>query len=140
MFFKFKKNRVLPLAMVYCLLSIVCLSGCSTIKKVQHMSQLLTLKHYSESQEQIGKSVEEQNKMFDEMVKEIQEGKFEYATAKQIFKRFGEPVFSRDVEYGGQMTEQWLYRYAKDYKGTNGKVYIYFDQEGQLVNFEYIKK
>lgn len=101
------------------------------------MPQLLTLKGYSDSQDRIKKDVEQQNKMFDELVQEIQDGEFDYETAEQVFKRFGDPVYRREAEYEGQTLEQWLYRYAKDFSGD--KVYIYFNGTGQLVNFEYVK-
>lgn len=148
MFFKYQKDRfsthqssliTLHLTCVLCLVSSV-LSGCSTVKKIQHLSQLLTIKRYSDGQDQITRDVTAQNKMFDEMIVEIGRGGFNYKTAEEVFDRFGEPIFARDTEYQGVMTEQWLYRYAKDFKNEHGKVYCYFDDEGKLINFDYIKR
>jgi hypothetical protein len=141
MFLRFKKNRFFTFhfSLVTLHLFVVCLSGCSTAKKIQHLPQLLTLKSYSDSQGSIKKEAEQADKMFDEIVVEIEAGQFDYQTAVEVQKRFGEPVFKREAEYQGQMCEQWLYRKAKDFSGEDGKVYMYFDNEGQLVNFEYVK-
>lgn len=120
------------------LCSCVLFAGCTTIKKVQNMSQLLRLKDYSESQEEIAKDVETQNQMFDEMVEKIEAGRFGYATAKDVFEQFGAPVFLRVMEFEGEIAEQWVYRYAKDFGGD--KVYVYFDESGKLINFDYMKR
>lgn len=160
MFLKFKKNQVLPFhffrfsakrrarprhqnlfwrALFTLHLFVVCLSGCSTVKKIQHLPQLLTLKSYSDSQGSIKKEAEQADKMFDELVVEIEAGQFDYQTAAQVEKRFGEPVFKREAEYQGKMCGQWLYRYTKDFDGDSGKVYMYFDNDGMLMNVDYVK-
>ena len=113
-------------------------SGCSFVKKVQHMPQLLTLKRYSESQDKIAKEMEEQNRLFDEMAAEIEQGTFSYQTARQVRRRFKDPVFRREAEYHGQMLEQWLYRHGKDFSGD--KVYFYFDGKGNLAGRDYVKE
>lgn len=151
MFLRFKKNRFftvyffrqrrisLWLTLFTLHLFVVCLSGCSTVKKIQHLPQLLTLKNYSDSQGSIKKEAEQADKMFDELVVEIEAGQFDYQTAAQVEKRFGDPVFRREAACQAQACEQWLYRKAKDFSGEDGKVYLYFNNEGQLVDFEYVK-
>jgi len=120
-------------------LLVVCLSGCSTAKKIQHLPQLLTIKNYSDSQDRLAKDVEASDRLFDEMVTEIEAGAFDYQTAVEVQKRFGEPVFKREAECQGKMCEQWLYRKAKDFSGESGKVYVYFDGEGRLVKLDHVK-
>lgn len=111
-------------------------SGCSTVKKIQHLSPLLTLKNYSDEQEKIAFYVERQDRLFDELVAAIKAGSFTEKKAKEIRARFGNPVFVRPMEYQGAAREQWLYRYAKDGKGD--KVYFYFDTDGNLLDFVYV--
>ena len=119
------------------IVSCVLFSGCTTVKKIQHMPQLLTLKRYSESQQQIDADAKQRNELFDQLVGEIEQGVFDYDTAYKIEKRFGAPIFSRDVDFKGVMREQWLYRYEKDFSGN--RVYIHFDDDGGLVDVEYVK-
>ena len=118
--------------------SVIFFSGCSPVKKIQHLSQLLMLKNYVESQGEIGKAVKQQDALFDEMRSEIEEGSFRYLDQRQILQRFGDPVFKRATEYQGKSAMQWLYRYAKDFDGD--KVYLYFDDGGKMIDFEYIEK
>ncbi|MEW5894260.1 MAG: hypothetical protein AB1650_00635 [Candidatus Omnitrophota bacterium] len=119
------------------LVSCIFFSGCSTVKKIQHFSELMTLKRYSEAQDAISRDVEMQDRLFNELRQEIETGKFNYSNAKCVKKRFGVPVFKRIKEYKGQAAEQWLYRYAKDFKGD--RVYMYFDGTGKLIDLEYMK-
>ncbi len=111
-------------------------SGCSTVKKIQHMSPLLTLKNYSDEQDKIASYVERQDKLFDELVAAIKAGSFVEKKAKEIRARFGDPVFTRPMDYQGVAREQWLYRYAK--AGTSDKVYLYFDSDGNLADVVYV--
>ena len=130
-----------PLSSFFLKFVLVCLcvltSGCSMVKKIQHMSQLLTLKHYSEEQEAIAQDVDEQNRLFEELLQEIKTGKFVYQSLREIEQRFGPPVFIRPSEYQGQPAEQRLYRRSRDFSGR--KVYMYFDGEGKLIGFEQTK-
>jgi hypothetical protein len=147
MFLRYQNNRFFSLRSALCALLFPCvlvplclcilLSGCSTVKKVQHLPQLLTLKDYSDSQERLSEEVGKSDNLFNEMVEEIESGNFAYQTSRQIERRFGEPVFKREREYQGRTCEQWLYRHAKDFSGD--KVYVYFD-DGQLINVEHDKK
>jgi len=128
---------ILRMFFVCCLVSVVCVfSGCSTVKKIQHMPRLLTLKRYSDSQDRIAEEAREQNRLFDEMAAEIERGEFSCRTARQVRRRFKEPVFAREVTRNGRTLEQWLYRHVKDFSGD--RVYMYFDEKGSLVdlNFE----
>ena len=114
------------------------MSGCSMAKKVQHLSELLTLKDYADSQDDIATDAAQQNQMFDEMVAVIQAGQFDYQTRDAVMARFRHPVFRREVEYEGHVCEQWVYRHIRDFSGD--KVYLYFDGQGQLMTMEYIKQ
>ncbi len=119
---------------------IVCaaMHGCSMVKKVQHLPELLTLKNYADSQDEIAKNAAEQNQMFEEMVAAIDAGQFDYSTRDAVMTRFGQPTFRREMEYQGQVCDQWVYRHVRDFRGD--KVYLYFDGQGQLMAMEYIKQ
>lgn len=100
------------------------------------MPQLLTMKGYADGQGRIARDVEREDRLFDELVHEIIEDRFQYKKAGKIEKRFGSPIFKRPAMYQGRELEEWLYRYAKDFEGN--KVYMYFDEQGKLVDFEYV--
>lgn len=115
------------------------LTGCTQAKQVAHMDELLRLKGMSESQDEQGKFVEDQNKRFDMLIEAVKSGRLkEYPDKKSIVKSFGPPVFIRDTVQDGQPAEQWLYRYATKYFKSE-KVYLYFDLQGKLLShFEYV--
>jgi len=131
-------SRTSYVSIVCCLFLMFLLSGCSTAKKIQHLPQLLTIKHYADSKAQIEKDVEKQDRLFDELIQEIGNDPFRYETADQIEERFGSPIFKRQKESHGKMLVEWLYRYQKVFDGD--KVYMYFDEQGKLVNLEYVKQ
>jgi len=108
--------------------------GCSMVKKIQHLPQLLTLRHYSASQEVLAREVDRQDQLFDEMRGEIQSGTFSYQTAREIRNRFGDPVFIRPAVYQDTDARQWLYRRVKDFNGP--RIYIYCDAAGRVMAFE----
>jgi|GEM_PF-5843694 len=117
--------------MCLCVLS----SGCSTVKKIQHLPQLLTLKRYSESQENLAHEIDRQDRLFEQMREEVQSGVFSsYQTVRAIRKRFGEPVFIRPTVYHDADARQWLYRRAKDFNGP--RIYIYADLNGRVIAVE----
>jgi len=130
--FSFQKHIV-----VYVLCFVLCVffSGCSFVKKMQHLPQLLTLKRYSQEQSDLSEEVKKQNQQFDALLASISGGGFkEYKTAVRVRREFGSPVFSRVTERDARPVEEWLYRYATKYKDTD-KVYLYFDFQGNLLDW-----
>ncbi len=118
------------------LIGCLLLSGCS---QVGHLDQLLTLKDLADEQEKLNTYIEQQDKNFDLILKEVEAGTLDqYPNKKKILRAFGEPVFARDAIEEGQELESWLYRYATQYFG-GPKVYLYFDAEGNLVKSEYVE-
>ncbi len=122
------------IAIVFLGCALIC--GCS---KVSRLDQLLTLKGLAEEQESVNQQVEVQNKYFDLMLKEMEDGTLdEYSNKEEILSFFSDPVFARFVSEGEEELEVWLYRYATQYFGVE-KVYLYFDAEGDLVRLEYVE-
>lgn len=115
------------------LLFLFVLTGCA---KVAHLDQLLTLKAYSDNTKIQEDFVEQQDARFKKLLATFEEGRLkEYPDRESIRKEFGEPVFKRKIEGGGDTSEQWLYRYAVRYFDSE-KVYLVFDKEGMLTSWE----
>jgi len=56
---------------------------------------------------------------------------------KDVVKKFGEPIYVKDVSKDGKEMKAWLYRYATRYFNSE-KVYLYFDLEGKLLESEHV--
>ena len=109
-------------------------AGCA---KLQHLDQLLTLKAVSDEQTQMGKEIERQDARFDNLVAAVQEGSIsKYKDQKSVTGQFGPPIFTETVQEDGRPLEVWVYRYAARFFDSP-KVYLYWDQAGQLVRWEY---
>lgn len=116
---------------------ILFLSGCA---KARHLDQLLTLKNLADEQVQMNRYVESQDQNFESMIKEIEAGTLnQYSNKRKILRKFGDPIYVRNVTDGDQDLESWLYRYAAEFFGVE-KIYLYFDSSGSLVKSEYIEE
>ena len=109
-------------------------SGCA---KIRHMQELLTLKSYSDNQEIQHRYVKEQDRKFEELLKVVKGSQLEkFSNQKTFIRKFGNPIFIKEVEKDGRQLEQWLYRYAKRYFDSE-KVYVYFDRSRKLIDWRY---
>ncbi len=109
-------------------------TGCA---KLQHLDQLLTLKAVSDEQTQMGKEIERQDARFESLVAAVTEGSIsQYKDQKSVTAQFGPPIFTEKVAEDGRPLEVWVYRYAAQFFDSP-KVYLYWDQAGQLVRWEY---
>ena len=110
------------------------LSGCA---KLQHMDQLLTLKGVADEQKRQQSYIEKQDKKFEQLRESVQTDKIKkFSNQKQIFSKFGQPIYSRSIEKNGQTLELWVYRYMVQYFNSD-KVNLYFDSDGKLVESAY---
>lgn len=108
--------------------------GCA---KLQHLDQLLTLKGLSDEQTRMGKEIERQDARFERLVATVEEGSIaKYKSRKSVTGQFGPPIFTEKVEEDGRPIDVWVYRYAAKFFDSP-KVYLYWDQSGQLVRWEY---
>lgn len=111
------------------------LAGCA---KLEHLDQLLTLKDLSEEGDSQDRYTEGQDRKFGLLVEAVQSKTLKlYSHKNKIIKTFGDPAFVEEVTENGQEVEKWLYRYTKEFFDSE-KVYLYFDHEGKLINWEYI--
>ena len=123
------KKRVSLIVLLFCL------TGCA---KLAHLDQLLTLKDLSENRDAQTKSVEAQNKNFEQLLAALKNDRLkEYPDKKSILKSFGKPVILKFVIDNGQPKEQWIYRYATEYFKSE-KIYFYFDEQGNVNCWEHV--
>ena len=109
--------------------------GCT---KVKHLPQLLTLKAYSGEQESIENYVHTQDDLFAQMLADINSGDIKLFTTKEEFLgRYGDPIYEKEEQHDGVFVRKLLYRNQKEFFGSE-KVYLYFDEQGRLLNLEYI--
>ncbi|MBI5149978.1 MAG: hypothetical protein HZA28_04320 [Candidatus Omnitrophica bacterium] len=109
-------------------------AGCA---KIAHMDQLLTLKAVSDEQTQMGKEIKRQDAKFERLVAAVEEGLIaKYKSQKSVSGEFGQPVYVWQTDDDGQSLEVWAYRYAAQFFGSP-KVYLYWNQSGELVRWEY---
>ena len=113
---------------------VVLLTGCA---KLQHLDQLLTLKGLSDEQTQMGQEIERQDARFERLAAAVEEGSIsEYKDQKSVTGQFGPPIFTEKVQEDGRPFEVWVYRYAARFFDSP-KVYLYWDQSGQLARWEF---
>lgn len=112
----------------------VFLTGCA---KIAHLDQLLTLKGLSDEQARMGKEIERQDALFERLVAAVKEGSIsKYKDQKSVAGQFGPPIFTEKVQEDGRPFEVWVYRYAARFFDSP-KVYLYWNQSGELVRWEY---
>ena len=122
---------------LYVVLVIILFAGCS---KLAHLSQLLTLKSYSEEQADLDKYVDTQYKNFDLMIKAFKSKEIYKLKNKDAFlEKFGDPIFSRVDIVNGKQEDILLYRKPKAFFNSD-KMYIYFDKNGNLLNIQYVPR
>ncbi len=132
-FSQLKGQEVKKILMAGCLLLVVV--GCA---KLEHLDQLLTLKDLSEEGDRQDRYVENQDHKFELLLEAVQSNALSQDThQKKILQKFGDPIYREEITRDGQGVEKWLYRYTKEFFDSE-KVYLYFDREGKLINWEYL--
>ena len=85
----------------------------------------------------MGKEIKRQDARFERLVAVVEEGSIrKYKDQKIVTGQFGPPIFTERIEEDGRPLEVWVYRYAAKFFDSP-KVYLYWDQAGQLVRWEY---
>ena len=112
------------------------LSGCA---KLAHLQELLTMKSLSDNQDAQERYVKQQKAKFEKLLEVVRSNRLkEYPTTKSFLRNFGEPILIKEIEKDGQKQRRWLYRYSTKAFDSE-KVYLYFDGQGRLLDFEYLK-
>ena len=122
-----------------CLIVVICLSGCMKLKQVLYVRPLLTLKSSSEEGDTMDSYVQEQDMKFEALVAALYDGTLEHGLTQKKFKEgFGDPVMIENVTRNNQEMTLWLRRYTVRYWDSD-KVYLYFDKDGKLQDWEFVK-
>ena len=115
------------------------ISGCTQMKQIQHLDELLTLKDYSDEKDGQEKFVNESVKNFQLLAQMTDDGTIEqYKTGKEIIKAFGRPLASKNIVREGKIFYQWLYRHPILSKAKS-RVYLYLTPENRLVHWEHLQ-
>ena len=121
---------------VFCafVLAGVALPGCA---KVSHLDQLLTIQAYSKSNEEKERFVKAADKRFEALLHEVKTGRLKRTMRlEDIRNKYGSPVYEQIIVGGKHARTLWMYRRQTDYAGAE-KVYLYFDEQGVLLDWEY---
>lgn len=110
-------------------------SGCA---KVAHMQELLTLKAYSDEGAVQERYVKIQDEKFEQLLAAMREDAISSGTSKRDFlKKYGDPIYVREVTRDGIVCDEWLYRYAlRSFDSDKG--YFYFSTDGKLLSWQYV--
>ncbi len=118
------------------LMSVLTFSGCA---KLEHLDELLTLKDMSEEDDAQRAYVKAQDIKFEALVSEVQAGTLKKGLSqKEAVKSFGDPIVKRAIVRNGQDVEWWVRRYAMRFWDSD-KVYLYFDKDKKLTDWEFVK-
>lgn len=121
---------------LFLVLAIFYFQGCATLS---HLEELLTMKALSDNQTQQEEFVLKENERFEKLLDVIKGDRLgEYPNKESFLQAFGEPIFSKERKRQGKKVEEWLYRYAARLFDSD-KVYLYFDESGKLVDFDYVQ-
>ena len=117
----------------FVLLASFLFSGCNII----HIPEIMRIRSVSANQDQQQKYVAAKNKEFKKLLKIVEKNKIsKYKTQKDFVKGFGEPIFKKQLSQQGKYSQLWLYRYCQKMFGSE-KVYLYFDDTGNLTKWEH---
>ncbi|MFC1709348.1 hypothetical protein ACFL2J_04755 [Candidatus Omnitrophota bacterium] len=108
------------------LLTLAFLSGCS--------QPLKTLMRVNSEQELHHKYVDAQDRKFALLLEHVEEDELEFGLSKsEVIRKYGDPVYEKQTE----AQDIFTYRESAQYNPKE-KVYLYFDQNGKLADFEYL--
>jgi len=109
------------------------LTGCGS-----RAEGLLTLKRVGDSQEEIERYLQRQERLFNKLAEDIKNKKLKAGISKRkITGIYGEPVLSKQPS--DSLTTVFLYRHPTKYFSSD-KVYLYFDESGELSSWKYIPR
>jgi len=113
------------------------LSGCALLKNPKGIR---TLQNLAKEQERNDKYVENKDKQFEELLAATRSNSLDqYKDKKSILKNFGDPIMVSIELRNDKNLERWVYRYTVKFFDSE-KIYLYFDHNNTLVEWEYIPK
>ena len=122
------RNVLLGVAFV----SLAC--GCSV---TNNFDEITRLQSYSNNKDRQESWIKAHDQRFEKILAVAKDQGFSrYPNRRSVLRNFGKPVYSRWVIRDERQNEVFLYRHATQYFGVD-KVYIYFDEAGQLQSWDY---
>jgi len=110
-------------------------SGCATI---EHMDELLALQSAAESQADMERYLEKQERGFCRLQQDIQSQRLQPGALKRyVTDIYYEPVLSKEENLEGQVRHVLLYRHPTRYFSSE-RIYLYFDQASRLTSWKII--
>jgi len=107
------------------------MNGCALVK---YSDQIEVLKEIGRNQGEIQDYLNRQEELFELLLEDIENENLEEGVSKQyVLKKYGEPIYSKDIEN----TEKFLYRHPVEYFSCE-KVYLYFNDSGKLEHWEHV--
>ena len=123
---------------VWTLCLVIVAGGCTQLKQVQNLDELLVLKDYADERDSQEKWVAQEEKRFQSLLAEVEQGTLARDAGRDaIAAKFGEPVVKESVPDSDRPVERWLYRHPIQ-KLANDRVYLYFDDQGHLLRYEHV--
>ncbi len=99
--------------------------------------ELKTLKKIGDEQKEISRYLERQSRLFERLIKDVKENRLKKKISQaRVIALYGEPILTYEAGKEG-LDEVFFYRYPTKYF-TSDKIYLYFDNFGKLVSWEYI--
>ena len=130
------KTEINVISLLVFIFSIMVMNGCKSISRVD---ELLLLKTLAEEQKRMGAEVSESDKKFEELLIAVESGDIlDYKDQFEVKERFGSPIFIEMLEEEGRFFKRWLYRYSTQFFGSK-KVYLYFDESGKFLKWDFVK-
>jgi hypothetical protein len=109
-------------------------SGCALFTKAP---QLLTLKRLGDNQKLMERDIEKKKKNLTKLINDIKADKLKKGTSyNRCIRIYGEPVLEKLTAKDSE-EKRLLYRHPTEYFDTD-KVYLYFNQQLELVAWKYI--
>ncbi len=120
----------LKFLIISCLV-IFCLAGCLFLPQ-----SIKTLKQVGESQEEIETYLRRQAKLFDKLLVDLKREALKPGIPKNtIIAIYGEPILTKEVTEP-LFSQTLLYRHPTEYFQSD-RIYLYFNQKGKLIRWEY---
>ncbi len=109
-------------------------SGCLFKEDIEG---LLVLKQLGAEQKSIERSLKIEEHLFRKLAAHVKKDRLKPGISLESFiASYGEPIVSKDIPSVGK---RLLYRHPADYFNSD-KIYVYFDQQGKLTQWEYIAR
>lgn len=118
---------------LFTLLALLVLNGCTMMS---HMEELSTLGDVAREKDNQNNAVKLVDDYYDALVAAIVSKQMDqFPSQVDIRRKFGDPMVIKTIQVNGHLQQEWMYRHSL-IKEAKDKVYLYFDDQGQLFKYE----